>query len=167
MIFVTVGTMHLGFARLIRKMDEIAGSTQERVVIQRGLSEVSPVHCEHFDFRPRSEIESLINLSRLVVTHAGIGSVIDALNQRRPLIVVPRLRKFGEHNNDHQLDLARAVERRGWGRAVFDVDLLDKLCAEPGAAYGAYTPARDDLIAAVRGSIRELVPKSAECRENP
>ena len=159
MIFVTVGTMHLSFARLIRKMDEIAARTDERVVIQRGLTATIPLHSEHFDFRPRTDIQSLIRESRLVVTHAGIGSVIDALNAKRPLIVVPRLRKFGEHNNDHQLDLARAVERRRWGRAVLDVDDLDQCCAEPGPPYGSYAPARNDLIAAVRGAIRDLAPR--------
>lgn len=153
MIFVTVGTMHLDFARLIRAMDAIATRMGERVVMQTGLATTTPAHCEHFAFRPREDIARLIAEARVVVTHAGIGSVIDVLTAKKPLIVVPRLRRFGEHNNDHQLDLARAVERRGWGKVVLDVEQLGPLCAEPPPAYTAYTPAKDDLIAAVRGTI--------------
>jgi UDP-N-acetylglucosamine transferase subunit ALG13 len=156
MIFVTVGTMHLDFARLINKMDAIAAHTGERVVIQTGLSPTQPMSCEHFSFRARAEIQSLIAESRLVVSHAGIGSVIDTLNAKRPLVVVPRLRRFGEHNNDHQLDLARAVDRRGWGRMVLDAQELDGLCRTPPPAYTTYAPARGELIESIRETIEIL-----------
>jgi UDP-N-acetylglucosamine transferase subunit ALG13 len=156
MIFATLGTMHLDFARLIRKMDAIAERTGERVVIQTGLAKTLPGTAEHFAFRPRAEIESLIAESRLVVTHAGIGSVLDALKAQRSLIVIPRLRKFREHNNDHQLDLARAIDRRGWGRMVLEVDELDELCATPPEAHTRYAPAKEALLATVRQGIGEL-----------
>lgn len=149
--------MHLDFARLVRKMDAIAAGTGERVVVQAGLSRTVPQHCEHFAFRPRDEIVALVAEARVVVTHAGIGSVIDALKAGRPLVVVPRLRRFGEHNNDHQLDLARAVERRGWGRMVKEIDELDALCARVPTPYAGYAPARESLIASVRSSIEDLV----------
>lgn len=149
--------MHLDFARLVRKMDAIAAATGERVVMQTGLARTVPDRCEHFAFAPREEIASLIAESRLVVTHAGIGSVIDVLKAGRSLVVVPRLRKFGEHNNDHQIDLARAVERRRWGRMVLDVDDLDALCAAPPPPHPAYAPENRALIEAVRGAIDNLV----------
>jgi UDP-N-acetylglucosamine transferase subunit ALG13 len=145
--------MHLDFGRLVRKMDEIAQRTGERVVIQTGLASTLPQHAEHFTFKPREEIAALIAESRLVVSHAGIGSVIDALKAARPLVVVPRLRRFGEHNNDHQLDLARAVERRGWGRLVLEVAELDSLCANPPRPHPGYAPAKAPLLAALREAI--------------
>jgi beta-1,4-N-acetylglucosaminyltransferase len=150
MIFVSLATMHMDFARLVRKMDEIAARTGERVVIQTGLATTLPLHAEHFAFKPREELAALIAESRVVVTHAGIGSVIDVLKAERPLIVVPRLKRYGEHNTDHQLDLAQAVERRGWGRMVIDVAELDALCAAPPPAHRGYAPANTPLIAAVR-----------------
>lgn len=149
MIFVTVGTMHLDFARLIRAMDDIAARTGERVVIQTGLAATKPAHAEHFAFKQREEIAALIAEARVVVTHAGIGSVIDVLKAERPLIVVPRLKRHNEHNTDHQLDLAEAVERRGWGRMVLDVAELSGLCTAPPPAYVGYTPAKAPLIDAV------------------
>lgn len=153
MIYATLGTMHLDFARLIRAMDAVASETGERVVMQTGLANTVPRYCENFAFRPREELDALIRDARVVVSHAGIGSVIDVLNAHRPLIVVPRLKRFGEHNNDHQLDLARAVERRGWGRMVLDIEDLSEACAHPPAAYPAYRPAREQLIRTVRETI--------------
>ena len=58
MIYVTVGTMHLEFSRLIRKMDDIARITEEKTIIQTGMSNFLPEHCEHFDFKGREEVEA-------------------------------------------------------------------------------------------------------------
>jgi len=124
MIFVTVGTHHDPFTRLVNAMDSIAGDSGERVIIQRGLTPYDAQSAETFDFRPREEIIKLCQEARVIVTHAGIGSIIEALNSGTPLIVVPRLKRHGEHNTDHQLDLARAVEKRNWGRVILDVEEL-------------------------------------------
>ena len=159
MIYITVGTMYLDFPRLIRKADAIAEATGERTLVQTGMGNTIPAHCEHFNFKPRDEVEAVQREARVIVTHAGIGSVIDALNAERPLLVVPRLKRFGEHNNDHQLDLARAVERRGWGRMILDIDELDHACADPPPAHTRYAPAKQDLIQTVRGAIESALQK--------
>ena len=155
MIYATVGTMYLDFPRLIHAMDAIAKDTGELVIIQRGMGSTVPAHCEHFDFKPREEIQALQAEARLIVCHGGIGSVIDALHAGKPLLVVPRLKRHGEHNNDHQLDIAQAVERRGWGKAVLDIAELARSCAHPPPAKGQYRPDSERLIAFVRGAIEE------------
>lgn len=153
MIYVTVGTMFLDFPRLITKMDAIAQDTGEHIIIQRGMGPTTPRFCEHFDFKPREEVIALQEQARLIVCHAGIGSVIDALTVKRPLIVVPRLAQYREHLNDHQLDIAQAVERRGWGRMILDVNDLPEACANPPAPPAHYHPAKARLIAAVRNAV--------------
>jgi UDP-N-acetylglucosamine transferase subunit ALG13 len=162
MIYVSVGTMFLDFPRLILKMDEIAATTGERVVIQTGMGDTIPVHCEYFDFRPREEVLSLQREARAVVCHAGIGTVSEVLTAKRPLIVVPRLKRYNEHMNDHQLDLAGAVERRGWGRMILDVADLESACAAPPPAYSGYTPARSQLVDAVRTLVNDVARRKAE-----
>lgn len=156
MIYVTVGTMFLDFPRLILKMDEIALHIDEPVIVQKGMGSTAPVHCEFFDFLPRDEVLSLQREARVIVCHAGIGCVSDALNLERPLIVVPRLKRFNEHMNDHQLDLARAVERRGWGRMVLDVVGLHDACVNSPPAYVGYRPAREPLIDDLRSYVNEV-----------
>ena len=159
MIYVTVGTMFLDFPRLIRKMDEIACDTGERVVIQTGMGKTIPEHSEWFDFKPREEVLAIQREARVIVCHAGIGSVLDALQARCPLLVVPRRRKFNEHMTDHQLDVAEAVERRGWGRMILDVADLSEACAHPPALPVSYAPARDQLVAAVRSVVERVAAR--------
>ncbi|MBI5094226.1 MAG: beta-1,4-galactosyltransferase [Candidatus Hydrogenedentes bacterium] len=161
MIYATLGTMFLDFARLVRAMDAIAEATNEHVIVQTGLCRVTPVRCEYFDFKPRDEAQRIQRDARVIVCHAGIGSVMDALEARRPFVVVPRLKRFGEHLNDHQLDLAEAVQRRGWGRMVLDIGDLAAACANPLPAPADYLPAREPLLAAVRRTVDRLAQKKA------
>ena len=157
MIYVTLGTMFLDFPRLIRKMDEIARDTGEEIIIQTGMGKTIPASCKHFDFKPHDEILNIQREARVIVCHAGIGSVLDALQVRRPFVAVPRLKKYGEHMNDHQIDLARAVESRGWGRMILNIEDLPAACANPPPAPADYVPAKARLIS----SIRELVDRIA------
>lgn len=154
MIYVTVGTMFLDFPRLIRKMDEIAAATDEKVIMQKGMGSETPTHCEWFDFRPYDEVVDLQREARVVVCHAGIGCVCDALRAKRPLIVVPRQKRFNEHTNDHQLELARAVQERDWGRMILDINDLEGACRNPPPAYENYSPARSPLVADLRQAVQ-------------
>jgi UDP-N-acetylglucosamine transferase subunit ALG13 len=156
MIYVTLGTMFLDFPRMILKMDEIAAATGEEIIVQTGMGRIVPKKCTHFEFKLRDEVLDMQRRARVIVCHAGIGSVLDALSVRRPLIVVPRLKKFGEHMNDHQLDLARAVQSRGWGRMVVNIDDLPAACANPPPVPENYTPAKDQLVSAVREIIERV-----------
>lgn len=161
MIYVTVGTMFMDFPRLVSAMDAIAADTGERVVIQRGMGSCPAPHCEVFDFKGHDAVMALNREARLIVTHAGIGCVRDAMIAKRPLIVVPRLKVHGEHMSDHQLDIARAVERRGWGRVVLDVAELAEVCASPPPAVEDYTPDRERLIASIRDKVNRVAEEKA------
>ncbi|HOJ32340.1 MAG TPA: glycosyltransferase [Candidatus Hydrogenedentes bacterium] len=156
MIYVTVGTLFLDFARLINEMDRIAEMSGERVVAQIGLSKTIPKHCEYFDFKPREEVLALQSEARVIVTHAGIGSVLDALEARRPLLVVPRLKKFREHLTDHQIELAEAVERRGWGKVIWDINSLAEACASPPSPPAGYSSSKHRLVSAVEEFVERV-----------
>ena len=150
MIYVTIGTMYMPFTRLLSAVDEIARDSGEEIVVQTGMDRDIPKHCTCFDFKSRDEILEIQSRARLVICHAGIGSVIDALKAGKPLVVAPRLARYREHTNDHQMDLAAAVERRRWGRMALDMADLPALCANPPETPASYTPAKEPLIAAVR-----------------
>ncbi len=156
MIYVTVGTMFMDFPRLIGAMDAIARTSDEEVVIQTGMGPTTPQFAQHFDFKDRAEVREIQDRARVIVCHGGIGAVHDALAARRPFVVVPRLKRLGEHMNDHQLELARAVEARGWGRMVLDVAELTELCASPPPAPVNYQSASDALVHSIRSDIAEL-----------
>lgn len=157
MIYATVGTMFLDFGRLVNALDAIAQNTGRRVVIQTGMGTTVPLFCEYFDFKPREEIVELQKQADVIVTHAGIGCVMEALQARRPLVVCPRLKKYKEHLTDHQLELAEAVHRRGWGRMVLDMAELEDACLNPLPPPATYEPAKHRLVAAVREVVEKTV----------
>ena len=126
MIFVTVGTHYQGFERLIKKMDEIAGKIGDDVIMQIGYTKYEPRNARWFRFLEREEdILELYKKADVIVAHAGAGTLLTALSFGKPLVIVPRLKKFEEHVDDQQLELAEALESMGKAIAVYDVEELE------------------------------------------
>lgn len=132
MIFVTIGMHPEGFERLIKKMDEIAGKINEEVVMQIGATKYTPQNAKHFDFTTEQEIKELCQKARVVVTH-GAMTIVDALEEGTPVIAVPRLKKYGEVIDDHQLYLVQELEKEGKVTAVYDVEELEEALERVGA----------------------------------
>lgn len=111
MIFVTVGTHEGQFNRLVSYMDKVANKLDEEVIIQTGYSMTvkNAIGSKFFSFE---EMNALVNRARIVITHGGPSSFIAPLRLSKIPIVVPRLKKFGEHINDHQLSFCEEVARR-------------------------------------------------------
>jgi len=112
-----------GFERLIKRMDEIAGTIDEEVIMQIGHSKYIPQNAKYFKFVTEEELKKFCHEARVVVTH-GAMTIIDALEQGTPVIAVPRLQKYGEHINDHQLYFVQELEKAGKVIALYDVDKL-------------------------------------------
>lgn len=129
MIFVTVGTAR-DFSRLIKKVDEIAGKIKEEVIVQRGCTKYEPRNCKYFEFVSRDEFLEYIKKADIVITHGGVGSIINSLKYGKPTIVVPRRKKYNEHRNDHQMDIAKELESEGKVLACYDMNNLEKKIKE-------------------------------------
>jgi beta-1,4-N-acetylglucosaminyltransferase len=107
-------------------MDEIAGKTDEQVIMQIGYTTYKPVNAEYFSFLESfEEILRLNREARVVVSHAGAGSIVTALKEKTPVIVVPRLKKYNEHMNDHQLEIAKAMSENKNVTVIYDVENLE------------------------------------------
>jgi len=126
-IFVSVGTHPQQFDRLLKELDGIAEKNREwKIFAQTGNSNYKPAHYEFKQFMEGPEYERAFGKADAVISHGGAGTIINAMLQKKPLLVVPRLKKFGEHTNDHQLDLAKALEKEGKALAVFEIKDLEK-----------------------------------------
>ena len=156
MIFVTVGTQGQ-FDRLIRAVDEWAGGRgRTDVFAQTGVSEFSPKHIQTKQFVDPTEFRHHVDSASLVVAHAGMGSIITALELGKPIMVMPRRASFGEHRNDHQVATAKRLAEQGGIIVAFnEKELVDKL--DQFKSFGGAAPigpsASQDLIATIRNFI--------------
>jgi UDP-N-acetylglucosamine transferase subunit ALG13 len=110
-IVVTVGTNEASFDRLVAAIDDL--SPGEEVVVQCGSSSLRPSRATCVDFLPFEELVQLVRNSRVVVTHAGAGSTMVALANGKHPVVVPRLCRYGEAVDDHQVHFAERLAARG------------------------------------------------------
>jgi beta-1,4-N-acetylglucosaminyltransferase len=142
MIFVTVGQHVEGFDRLVRAADEMAGLVQEQVVIQRGGTRYVPRFAQYVDFVAETQMEDWLSQARVVISHGGAGSIIGALLAGKPLVVVPRLKGFGEAIDDHQLELAKALSQQGKVIVLIDLSVEALQCA-----VGQELPGKASVVA--------------------
>lgn len=130
MIFVTVGTHYLGFERLIKQMDEIAGKIDEEVIAQIGSTKYKPKNMTYFTFKDDNEILELSKKARIIISHAGAGSLLTFINFTKPLIVVPRLKKFNEVIDNHQLELTEILKNIENFIVIYDIKNLENALKE-------------------------------------
>lgn len=114
MIFVTVGTHEQPFNRLIKKVDDLVanGNIKEKVIVQTGFSTYIPKYCEVHKMMSFEEMQQALKDARIVITHGGPSSFIEALQFGKVPIVVPRQEKFNEHVNNHQVDFTKLIAKR-------------------------------------------------------
>jgi UDP-N-acetylglucosamine transferase subunit ALG13 len=156
-IFVTAGSAD-PFDRLIRAVDEWAGRRgRTDVFAQIGNSSYKPRHIEAVQFLSPSEFRERVRTASLIVAHAGMGSIITALEAGKPIMVMPKRARLGEHRNDHQVATAKRFgQRKGIIVADDEKDLVAKLDREqtlcsPTTLLNGASP---ELISAVRAFIR-------------
>lgn len=133
MIFVTVGTHEQPFNRLIEKVDDlVANSTiKEKVIVQYGFSTYELKHCEAHKMMSFDEMQETLKDARIVITHGGPSSFIEALQFGKVPIVVPRKEKFNEHVNNHQVDFTKLIAKRMNNIIpVYNIDDLGKTISD-------------------------------------
>lgn len=124
MMFVTVGTGPRGYDRLVRGVDAIAPEFDEEIQVQIGRGDYVPDNVDWFRFTSEDAIHKLYRTANVVIAHAGAGTLLTALSYEKPIVVLPRREKHGEHNDDHQIELADALRDRP---DVFVIDTTDEL----------------------------------------
>lgn len=127
MIFVTVGTNENNFDRLLRKIDELieAGKIKEEVIMQIGHSSYIPKNAKWFKFESYEKMKELNEKASIVITHGGVGSILTALIYKKTVIAVPRMKKFNEHVDDHQVELVKELVKDGKVIGVFNIDDIE------------------------------------------
>lgn len=136
MIFVTIGSL-FPFDRMVRVMDEIAPTMPgETFFAQIGDGTYEPVNMPFARMLKRGEFLAKVSEARLIIAHAGMGSVISAMESATPIILLPRVLEWGEHTTDHQMATARWLEGRPGLHVCWDDKDLPAMIATALAAEG-------------------------------
>jgi len=129
LIFVIAGTQKFQFNRLIKFLDELVGEgkLEMSVVAQIGHSDYEPRNYKFHRFLEKPEFVKHISDADLVITQGGVNSIMTVLSYNKPIIIYPRLAKYGEHVDDHQREFAKALEKNEYALCCDDGDDLEEL----------------------------------------
>lgn len=130
MIFVTVGTEKFPFDRLIKIVDTAIKdrSFSDEVFMQIATSGYKPKNCPWKRFIEFNEMIDFIKKARITITHAGVGTLLLSLTLNKIPLLFPRDKKYDEHLDDHQIELAETMEQEGRVLVAYDQkELLNKI----------------------------------------
>lgn len=136
MIAITLGTIPFQFNRAIHWLSILLeqGIITEPVFVQYGVSEISPVIKNPLvtaaPIVPSKDLMKIMDDSRLVISHAGQGSTRTLTNRGASFVLLPRLARYNEHIDDHQLEFAKSVEKFGV-QYCLSLDTLKQFILQP------------------------------------
>jgi len=130
MILVLLGTQDKSFIRLLKAIDNNIEYINDDIVVQAGHTKFESSNMNVFDFSSKEEFEELVEGADLIITHGGVGSIVDALKKGKKVIAAARLKKYGEHVNDHQLQIIDLFVEMGYILKLDDFNDIIKLIKE-------------------------------------
>jgi len=128
MILVLLGTQNNSFHRLLEEIEKNIenGKIKDEVIVQSGYTKYNSDKMKIFDMIPRNELEELVKKADLVITHGGVGSMMLGIKAHKKVIAVPRLKKYEEHVNNHQIELVETFKKQGLIIGIDNVEDLGK-----------------------------------------
>lgn len=161
MIFLTVGTWRNGYNRLVHAVDELKKNSviSEEVVAQTGYGAYVPQHLEVVKFCSPAKFRDLVNQATLIISHAGMGTIIEAVKLGKPIIAVPRQPSLEEVDNDHQFTTARQLESEGRILVAYDVSELAGKLVEARNFVPAKGEGGERILQAVKQVIEAVAAK--------
>ena len=122
MIFVTIGMNDAPWNGLFFRMDDYAARTGEEVIMQVGNTGFEGKHTECFKFGTNDSMKEIYDRADMIVCHAGLGTILNALERNIPVVMIPRVVVVPELTRDQQGAVAEKVEKIGRGVVVNDLD---------------------------------------------
>jgi UDP-N-acetylglucosamine transferase subunit ALG13 len=164
LIFLTVGSWHRGYNRLIKAVDELVGCgvITDEVIAQTGNGSYKPKHLTTISFCSPDEFVNFISRSRVVISHAGVGTIAQAVKKFKPVVVVPRKASLGEHFDDHQFVTAETFEKEGKVLVAYEVDELVYKIQQTENFIPNQTRGTNEILYAVQEFIDSIIAKKQD-----
>jgi len=167
MILITVGTHNEQFDRLLKEVDRLVEGKEidGRVIAQIGCSKYKPKNYQYFTFTTWQKILKLNKIADVVVTHGGAGNLLLASHFKKPIVAVPRMKRFGEHVDDHQLQLVRELEKQRRVIAVYDINDLGKALKKAKSLKSRKRGREKEMPKKIVSIVRSYIEKIAKEKE--
>lgn len=126
MILVLLGTQDKPFERILKQIVKLKekGVINDKIVAQVGCTKFNSDKIEMFNFISNEELIAYIEKARLIISHGGVGFITECVTRGKKVIVVPRLKKYKEHTNDHQVQITKEFASKGYVIPLYDVKNL-------------------------------------------
>jgi UDP-N-acetylglucosamine transferase subunit ALG13 len=159
LIFVTVGTHHQPFERLLSALD---GLDSDELFVQFGPAKPPLGVARAEPYLPFNQMLECFAQADTVITHAGVGSILCARRAGHVPLVVPRRSDLGEHVDDHQAELTRGLEARGSAIAVWAIDTLATKVKSAPPRHSELESSEPPLCRSVRAALLGEVAQTSE-----
>ena len=166
MIFLTIGTWRVGYDRLVEAIDKLIGSgvITDEVIAQTGYGSYEPKNMTVMDFCSPEEFANLISRAKLMISHAGMGTIIEAVKRAKPIVVIPRKPNLGEIDNDHQFTTAKQLEAEGKILVAYEISDLPAKLEKAKTFVPAHGQINHGVIDAVQQFIDNIAAKKGKVR---
>ena len=159
MIFVTVGTQDKPFVRLLDAIEKAIGKKEivDEVIVQAGYTKYESTNMKILEYIPFDEFGKYIDDADVIITHGGVGSILSSVKKGKKVVAVARLSEYGEHTNDHQLQVIEKMSKQGY---IIDGNNLNNIGQAVESAkkliVKEYIPNTDNFINSLRKEIDKL-----------
>ncbi|MFJ7991193.1 PssE/Cps14G family polysaccharide biosynthesis glycosyltransferase [Peribacillus frigoritolerans] len=164
MIFLTVGTHEQSFDRVVKAVDEYAYQNKlakNQVIIQLGYTNYIPQNCSYSKMLSYKDMDKLYKESEVIITHGGPGSMFSPWKYGKKVIAVPRLSKFHEHVDDHQLHFCKLMEKEKKVICIEEISELasaiNNLNTNMNVQNNEYLPKTSQFVENFKRSLNEIL----------
>lgn len=116
MILVTLGTQDKSFVRLLEALEKQceSGLIQDEIIVQSGYTKFDSKHMKLIPYFSQDELDQYRQKAECIITHGGVGSILDGCRYGKKIIGVARLKEYKEHINDHQIEICEQFSKDGY-----------------------------------------------------
>ncbi|MEG2348084.1 MAG: PssE/Cps14G family polysaccharide biosynthesis glycosyltransferase [Clostridia bacterium] len=125
MVFISLGTQKQQFPRILSLVENSKVLKDCEIVAQIGNTKYNSNKIKCFDFMEQDEFEKFMSKSDLVICHGGVGTIFTALKKEKKILAIPRLKKYKEHINDHQIEVCNNLQEMGYIECYKDGEDFD------------------------------------------
>lgn len=155
-LFVPLGTQKFPFGRIITALNELVKQGNykpEEIIMQSALYPVKPDFTA-FGLIPNEDFNRYMKEAEVIVMHSGVNSIISCMKLGKPLVICPRLHEYGEHVDNHQIEIATLMHDKYDVLVCTDMkDLLKLIEQAKTHKYKPWVSHRKELLEAIRGLI--------------